>query len=607
MVQPRSATAAIPFGLGVRLGRFALPAILVAAVAVWSLAALAVSSPWIYVDELIYSDLARSIAASRPPAVRGVTSYGYGLGYPLLISPAWALFREPSSAYLLARLINAFVMCSAAVPAFLLARHFVSRRNALIVAALTVAVPSMVYVTAIMTEVAFYPLFLWALLAIQRALEVPSARRQAVVLVAIGAAAATKILAIGLFPAYLVAVVLIAGSPSAWLRSTRVALVAAAGVAMLLLVAHGGSPASLFGAYAGAVRHVDVASLPLSIARHIGALLLYTAVIPVVATAVVVGQGLARGADAKARSLAALVVTTVLATVGGVAVFAVYATSIDFATTGVPSAMPVYERNLFVVGPLLLIGLAVWIERGCPRPRHLTSVVSVCAVGIMALYPWSQVVRESASPQNLATTPWVVTPLPTDVLWIVVAAVSALIVALWLRIDPAGTRRLWVVVGVWFAFVGLASFAVFRGTAAESSRDGVGASPGWIDHAVGRNGRVPIVWREPSGRKFALPTNRQRVVWASDFFNRSVVGVVSIGSKLPFGLPDTLAKSRLGGTLVNASGRPIRAQYVLAPCSMRIDAPVVTVDERIRAVVYRPDGIVKLGGAWACPNRVSAR
>jgi hypothetical protein len=604
MVQPRSATAAIPFGVSVRLGRFALPAILVAAVAVWGLVALAVSSPWIYVDELIYSDLARSIAAGGPPAVRGVTSYGYGLGYPLVISPAWALLREPSSAYVLARLINAFVMCSAAVPAYLLARHFVSRRSALIVAALTVTVPSMVYVTAIMTEVAFYPLFLWALLAIQRALEVPSARRQAVVLVAIGAAAATKILAIGLFPAYLVAVALIAGSRSAWLRSTRVALAAAAGATVLLVVAHGGSPVSVFGAYSGAVRHVDVASLPLSIARHIGALLLYTAMIPVVATAVVVGQGLLRGADAKARSLAALVVTTVLATVGGVAVFAVYATSIDFATTGVPAAMPVYERNLFVVAPLFLIGLAVWIERGCPRPRPLTPVVSACAVVVMALYPWSQVVRESASPQNLATTPWVVTPLPTGVLWVVVAVVSALIVALWLRIDPTRTRRLWAIVGVWFAFVGLVSFAVFRGTAAESSRDGVGASPGWIDHAVGRNGRVTIVWPEPSGREFALPTNRQRVVWASDFFNRSVVGVVSIGAKLPFGLPDRLVRARADGALVDASGRPIRAQYVLAPCSLRIAAPVTAVDRRVRAVVYRPAGIVRIGGESACPEPV---
>src|SRR2546428_884172 len=142
----------------------ALGAIVTGAVVVWGAAALSVSAPWIFVDELIYGDLAKSIASGGAPAVRGVTTFGYGLVYPIAIAPAW-LFHDLGHAYAATRVVNAVVMSLAAVPAYLLARRFVSVRSALLVAGLSVLIPSMVYVTVVMTEVAFYPAFLFALLA----------------------------------------------------------------------------------------------------------------------------------------------------------------------------------------------------------------------------------------------------------------------------------------------------------------------------------------------------------------------------------------------------------------------------------------------------------
>ena len=58
-------------------------------------------APWIFVDELIYSELAKSIAAGGDLFVRDVpVTGGYGVVYPLLISPAWALFdRDPGGVY----------------------------------------------------------------------------------------------------------------------------------------------------------------------------------------------------------------------------------------------------------------------------------------------------------------------------------------------------------------------------------------------------------------------------------------------------------------------------------------------------------------------------
>src|SRR5919204_4114274 len=54
-----------------------------------------VVAPWIFVDELIYSELAKSFAASGSFAIRGVPSHGYGFVYPAVIAPAWRAFAQP--------------------------------------------------------------------------------------------------------------------------------------------------------------------------------------------------------------------------------------------------------------------------------------------------------------------------------------------------------------------------------------------------------------------------------------------------------------------------------------------------------------------------------
>ncbi len=51
-------------------------------------------APWIMVDELIYSELAKSFAANGHfLRARRVASTGYGFVYPMLIAPAWRLFE----------------------------------------------------------------------------------------------------------------------------------------------------------------------------------------------------------------------------------------------------------------------------------------------------------------------------------------------------------------------------------------------------------------------------------------------------------------------------------------------------------------------------------
>ena len=79
------------------------------------------------VDELIYSELAKSFASGGHFLLREHASAGYGLVYPVLIAPGWAIFKSVPDAYAMAKAINSVVMSLAAVPAYLLARRVVSQ------------------------------------------------------------------------------------------------------------------------------------------------------------------------------------------------------------------------------------------------------------------------------------------------------------------------------------------------------------------------------------------------------------------------------------------------------------------------------------------------
>ena len=79
--------------------------------------------PFIMVDELIYSELARSVAAGDGFEVRDVPASGFSLVYPVLISPAYALFDALPTAYAAVKTLNALLMSLAAVPAYFLARR----------------------------------------------------------------------------------------------------------------------------------------------------------------------------------------------------------------------------------------------------------------------------------------------------------------------------------------------------------------------------------------------------------------------------------------------------------------------------------------------------
>ena len=133
------------------------------------------AAPFIFVDELIYTELARSLADTGSFAVRGCTAVsGYSILYPALLAPVYGLFDNLVDAYAAAKATNAVVMSLAAVPTYLLAR---ARRGARPRAARgrdrRRVVPSMAYTGTITTESLFYPLALGLALVLVRYLERP--------------------------------------------------------------------------------------------------------------------------------------------------------------------------------------------------------------------------------------------------------------------------------------------------------------------------------------------------------------------------------------------------------------------------------------------------
>ena len=129
-------------------------------------------------DELLYERLAISIAhlGSPLPHIHGELIGNVNQLYPLLLAPLFHDALVPTALHD-AHVLNAFVMSSVSIPAFLLARRVTqSVRLSYLVAALSVFVPWIALSSFLMTEVIAYPVFLWTVLALQHAAVAPRAR-----------------------------------------------------------------------------------------------------------------------------------------------------------------------------------------------------------------------------------------------------------------------------------------------------------------------------------------------------------------------------------------------------------------------------------------------
>jgi len=520
-------------------------------------------APWIMVDELVYSELAKSFAAHGSFLVRGVPSHGYGFVYPVLIAPAWRLFESVPDAYAAAKAINSVVMSLAAVPAYFLARRVLQPASSLVAAALTVMVPSMLYTGTLMTENAFYPLFVTCVLALVLVLERPTAPRQLVLLGLCALAYVTRQQAIALVPAALCAPLLYAPRR---LRSFAVLYGVVAGGVLLALVAtlaRGRSPLSLLGAYRAAVSgSYSVGGVLHFVLYHLAEIDLYLGVLPFAA---LVALWLAPG---RARAFAAATLAVFVFFLLEVAAFASQ-TSVD----------KIEERNLFYVAPLALVALFM-----LPRPRRATLAAGAVAGVLPVFVDFPRFINTAAVADTFALLPW----WWVQDHWITIGQVRW--AALAVSLAAAAAFVVWPARYLLALPVLVAVYFVLTTLVVENGRHGIHqASLGklwagirdphanWIDRAVGPHASVAIL-RDAS--------TTDETVWENEFFNRSVRTVLFHGVGR---VPDPLPESRLAGQHVDYAlahdvvGTPVAADPAIGVTLFRVDGPLI-VPTRVTGV-----------------------
>ncbi|HEX6761736.1 MAG TPA: glycosyltransferase family 39 protein [Gaiellaceae bacterium] len=571
---------------GVRARAFAIPvwAWLVAIVGCSAIVRILLTrqlvAPWIMVDELVYSELAKSFAATGHFEIRGVPTTGYGFVYPMLIAPAWRLFGPVPHAYAVAKGINAVVVSLTAIPAYLLARKLVGSGLALVAALLSVLVPSMLYAGTLMTENAFYPLFVLVCWLLVGTLERPTVRRQLVLLALVVAAYLTRSQAVALLPALAVAPVvlgLIERNVRAQLRSfaaTYVALGAGAVAVLAATVARGRSPLSLLGAYRAATSTgYSFSGVAHYLLWHVEELDLYLGVLPFAALLVLWLAPRSLTHAGRAFVAASLPVT----------VFVL----VEVAAFASRQSFRVEERNMFYVAPFALTALVSLGSFSSVR-RRVFVVAAIVAAVLPGLFPFTRFIDTPAVSDTIALLPWWwLTDHPfwlhqiRDFAFVLATAAGLLFVLLPRRYLP------------WLA-VPVAAVFVVTTAAAQNGRHGIRiASVGslwagirvvhrdWVDRQVGRGADVSFLW---DGRL------EPHAVWMNEFFSRSVRGVYDLGGPVPGGLPETHVQPRPDGTLVDDAGHVISVRYALTSDGTDLVGRVIGRDPRIGLNLVRVNG-----------------
>jgi hypothetical protein len=543
-------------------------------------------APWIMIDEIVYSELAKSFAAHASFLVRGVPSHGYGFVYPIVIAPAYRLFASVPDAYAGVKAINAVLMSLAAVPAYFIARRVLPVALALVVAVLTVAVPSMLYTGTIMTENVFYPLFLVAALAVLVMLERPTAARQVGVLVLCLLAFLVRQQAVALVIAAATAPVLLAlvnrESPRRFLRAYATLYgILAGGVAIALLdtVARGRSVYSLLGAYRAATNHTyTVGNVGRYFLWHVAELDLFLGVIPFAA---LLAMWLApRAGTERVRAF----------TAGSFAI--VFWLVLEVAAFASEQSQRIEERNMFYVAPLFFVALLGLAARSVVTHRRSVLLVAGAVAAVLpAFIPFPRLIGPPAVSDTFALLPWWWIQdhwVHLDHLkWValVLAAGAAVLVFV--------PRRLALVLPAL-----VAAYFVFATAIVENGRHGIHVDsvgslwagirvvhPDWIDRAVGHHASVDYLWSGVAS---------EYSIWENEFFSRSMRRVYNLaGNPGSDPLTQTPVVRGPAGTVL-AGGRPVRVSYLLADGSEDVAGRPIAADPRIGVTLYRVDGPIIL-------------
>ena len=586
MTGSETATELPPRARGVSRTALVVGVLIVVSTAIRFGAAQAFSTPWIAPDEMVYGMLGEGLWSHGTLTLRSLPSPYYSLLTPALIGAPLAAAADLGEGIQSARLLQALAMSLAAVPTYLWARRIASAWWAVAAAALVLASPLLQYAGFLMTEPLTLTVVTVALLMLARALEEPTMWRYGVFVAWATAAAAVRLQALVLLPAFVLAAVIdsVAARDRTRLRPLLgfAALAAlASGLVVVAMLATGEdlSTRRLLGAYTPVGEGTDVGADRVNeVAWHafdLSVLGLGATVLALAALAWIVLSRRDRDPALQAFVSTTLAYTALLVIQVGL-----------FAAVFVGS---VSERYLVTLLPLLAVALCAWISRGAPRAVALVLPVWALIVAGAATVPIAQL----ATPETLPNSPtpaalvrlgsegWARAALVAGAL-----AAGALVLAL-------PRRFAWVtavVVGVGLGLLSVDSGQRIADASAHEERVAIGSDPpSWLDDA-GVDDATLLVTND------RLWTATARTI----FWNRGIVEAIRLApATTPFPPITGSVGIAPDGTLATASGAELERPLVVTPSTITLVGSKVAArqagdSEAYGLVAWRPEQPVRV-------------
>ena len=316
------------------------------------------------------------------------------------------------------------------------------------------------------------------------------------------------------------------------------------------------------------------------------------AVAPAIATAILVGTGFTRRASVTTRLFAALTLATLVTVIGSVALVS--------ASLDVDGTENLNERYVFYVVPLLILGLAIWIERGLERLPPLAPIVAIVCCAAPVLMPIDRF-DYNAGFQSVALLPWLALPLTGVALAACVAAFTSACGAIWATSRRETSGRLWLLVGTVFVLVGVVTYFSNSESASNSASAFAGRSPTWIDEAVPRGSEVAVlVDTRLEGATSMTETSAWLMV--SELLNRSVGTVYRLGPPTYYEifLPTVPVGTAADGSVVGKGGDPLRSRFLLVSCRTDVGGDLVADAPRGLLRVVELEGPVRVRAGGTC-------
>ena len=536
-------------------------------------------TPTIFTDELEWSQLSRAIASAGHAARRG-EPFAFKSLYAYLIAPGWWI-HSTSSAYAAIKYLNTFVMALTAVPVYLLARTMVSSRVAVVAALASLCTSALYYAPFLVPEVLAYPTFALCAYVSIRALAGGGRKwiAAAIVLDVLATQVRGELMMLTASFALAAVVLWVVGPRGAHIRRNwgtidyvGAALLTIGALIVLneLVSPHAQQWAFVTGSWQGrlwslGMQAASALAIGLGLLPYVGGL-----------AALWIPE---RRTDPIWRAFAAFTGSAIVTLWLYTAVKAAFL-STNFATR-------VEERNLIYLGPLFVVGTAVWL---CSTRKWLPGALAalgftawlVIYYGYQLDYPYFEAPGYGIAALANRAWHW---DQPTIRIGLEAACLVLLVVVVlsWAPRVPQRAKRVILLLACALTLTWMLAGEITssRGSAVASKTyaDHLPQPLDWIDAATSRRGSTFIGQNISSGQ--ALGIN------LLEFWNRSVKHIWSLDGSAPGPGPTLTPDLRdRYGTLSHDPGLP----YVVATDRVNLIGPVVAARRglTVRRIEHHP-------------------